>query len=109
MFLYRHPGSSLSSLAEHLGVTKPTASTICERLVQRSFIDRREHPKERRTVELKLTEAGDDRLQEIRQKTRAKIAGMLGNLSEEQLLCVMEGLAVLSGVFAEEMADGLGH
>ncbi|NJK76142.1 MAG: MarR family transcriptional regulator [Microcoleus sp. SU_5_6] len=58
MFLYRHPGSSLSKLADHLGVTRPTATAICDRLVLNGFVDRAEHPQERRSVALKLTQRG---------------------------------------------------
>lgn len=101
MFLYRHPGSSLSNVAEHLGVTRPTASVICDRLVQRSLIHRSEHPKQRRSVVLKLTEMGCDRLQEMRHITRSKIANILAELSEEQLLRTIEGLEILSSVFKE--------
>lgn len=101
MFLYLNPGSSLSSLADHLGVTRPTASAIAERLVQRGFIDRREDPQERRAVVLTLTEEGRDRLQQMRQITRTKIAGMLVELSDEQLLYIGESLALLNQIFRE--------
>lgn len=43
-FLQRNPGASLSDLAEHLGVTCATASTATERLVQRNFVQRIDHP-----------------------------------------------------------------
>lgn len=105
MFLYRHPGSSLSSLAEHLGVTRPTASALTERLVQRGFVNRTEHPKERRQVVLKLTEAGFDHLQQMRETTRKEIAKMFVNLSEAQQLRILDGLAVLSDVFEETASD----
>ncbi len=105
MFLYRHPGSSLSSLAEHLGVTRPTASAITERMVQGGFVDRREHPQERRQVVLKLTEAGLNHLQQIRQTARTDIAEMFADLSEAQRLYLVEGLAVLSKVFEETTSD----
>lgn len=104
-FLYRYPGSSLSSLAEHLGVTRPTASAITERLVQRGFIDRTEHPKERRQVVLKLTEAGLSHFQQLRGKTRAKIAQMFEGLSEAQRIQIVEGLAVLSNIFEEAVSE----
>jgi len=105
MFLYRYPGSSLSSLAEHLGVTRPTASALTERLVKRGFVDRREHPQERRQVVLKLTESGFDHLQQIRETARSQIAGMFVNLSEAQRLHLVEGLAVLSEVFEEKKSE----
>jgi DNA-binding MarR family transcriptional regulator len=97
-FLNRHPGASLSDLAEHLGVTRATASAITERLVQRDLVDRTERPQERRHVVLKLTEAGAEYLQQIRETTHAKIAKMFVSLSESQRLCVVEGLAILSDV-----------
>jgi DNA-binding MarR family transcriptional regulator len=105
MFLYRHPGSSLSSLAEHLGVTRPTASALTERLVQRGFVDRTEHPKERRQVALNLTDTGSAHLQQIRQRTRTKISQMFVSLSEAQQLQIVEGLAVLNDVFEETASE----
>ena len=99
MFLYRYPGSSLSKLANYLGVTRPTASAICERLVQQNFVDRREHPQERRAVVLKLTQTGRARLDEIRSITSTKISPKFSDLSEDQMRRMLEGLAVLSDVF----------
>ncbi|NJM61010.1 MAG: MarR family transcriptional regulator [Oscillatoriales cyanobacterium RU_3_3] len=99
MFLYRHPGSSLSKLADHLGVTRPTATAICDRLVLNGFVDRAEHPQERRSVALKLTQEGIERLDRIRSITCTKIAGMFGDLSEDRMQKILEGLAVLSDVF----------
>jgi DNA-binding MarR family transcriptional regulator len=101
-FLDRHPGSSLSDLAEHLGVTRATASAMTERLVQRDFIDRAGHPTERRQVVLKLTADGTSYLQQIRATTRTKIAGLLTSLSETQLSKLLDGLTSLSQVFGEQ-------
>src|SRR5881409_3039307 len=57
-FVERHPGVSLAGVAEHLGVTAPTASTIVERLVRRRLVGRVPDPEERRRVVLSLTPAG---------------------------------------------------
>ncbi|MGL5064483.1 MAG: MarR family winged helix-turn-helix transcriptional regulator [Microcoleus sp.] len=99
MFLYRHPGCSLSKLADHLGVTRPTATALCDRLVLHRFIDRAEHPHERRSVALKLTQKGLDRLDRTRSITCAKIAEKFSDLSEDRMQKILEGLAVLSDVF----------
>lgn len=104
-FLNRHPGSSLSNLAEHLGVTRPTASAMIERLVQRGFVNRTEHPQERRHIDLKLTEAGLTYLQQIREKTRNQIAAKLSSLSKAQLTSLTEGIAVLHQVFEEKESE----
>ncbi len=99
MFLYQYPDSSLSKLADYLGVTRPTASAICERLVQEKFVDRKEHPQERRAVMLKLTETGRARLEEIRVITCSNLSPMFDDLSEEQMGIVLAGLALLREVF----------
>jgi DNA-binding MarR family transcriptional regulator len=104
-FLNRHPGASLSDLAEHLGVSRATASAITERLVQRSLVDRRERPEERRHVVLKLTQAGSEYLQQIRKTTRAQIATIFANLSETQLQRVVEGLAILRDVIEGKASE----
>ncbi|SRR5579883_3404801 len=98
-FLDRHPGASLSEVAEHVGVTRATASATIERLVQRDFVHRSHDPQERRRVVLSLTEAGQHHLQQAREHTRTHIAYLLKNLTEEQILLVEEGLTLLKQVF----------
>ena len=100
-FLDRHPGASLSQVAEHLGVTRPTASALTERLVQRNLVSRTENPQERRHVILTLTDDGNYHLQQTRAMTRAKVADLLASLPEEQLITVAEGMTVLSHMFEE--------
>jgi DNA-binding MarR family transcriptional regulator len=98
-FLNRYPGSSLSDVAEHLGVTRATASAMTDRLVQKGFIDRKERPQERRHVVLNLTETGFAHLQKSREKTCDDISVLLNDLTEEQLVSVSTGLLILKEVF----------
>jgi DNA-binding MarR family transcriptional regulator len=102
-FLDRNPGASLSDLAEHLGVTRATASATIERLVQRAYVHRNDHPQERRRIVLKLTEAGNHHLQQAREQTRTHIADLLKHLSEDQILQIEEGLILLKQVFEETL------
>lgn len=98
-FLSRHPGSSLSEVADHLGVTRATASSMTDRLVQRGLVDRVEDPDERRHVMLSLTVTGQDQLEQMRQITRLKIAELLGGLTPEELDSLSAGLKILGQVF----------
>ncbi len=100
-FLRRHPESSLSEVAEHLGVTRATASTMVDRLVQRGLVDRSADPEERRHVRLQLTQTGSEDLERMRQATRQKIAKLLSDLSPEELGFVSQGLTCLSQVFQD--------
>ncbi|MBW4444670.1 MAG: MarR family transcriptional regulator [Plectolyngbya sp. WJT66-NPBG17] len=98
-FVDRHPGASLSDLAEHLGVTRATASTTVERLVQDELVLREENPEERRRVLLTLTKTGKQRLQKTRETTRNHIAEFLATLPEEQISQIEAGLFLLKEVF----------
>ncbi|UBF30034.1 MarR family transcriptional regulator (plasmid) [Kovacikia minuta CCNUW1] len=98
-FLGRHPGTSLSEVAEHSGVTRATASNLIDRLVQQQFVDRIEHPQERRSVMLTLTQLGSAHLERSRQSTRQTIAQLLTQLTPEELTTVSSGLQILDAVF----------
>jgi DNA-binding MarR family transcriptional regulator len=98
-FLQDNEGSSLAVLAEHLGVTSASTSTMVDRLVQKEFVTRSEHPKLRRQVVLCLTTAGEEHLQEVRQVTSDRLADKLADLSTEQLSNLINGLEELSQIF----------
>jgi len=98
-FLSRHPGASLSDVAEHVGVTRASASTMTDRLVQQGLVNRAEDPQERRHVMLSLTSIGSDRLTQMRDVTRRRIAALLDELPPEELAAVATGVAALARLF----------
>jgi DNA-binding MarR family transcriptional regulator len=104
IFLSRQPGASLSSLAEYLGVTRPTASALVDRLVRRGLVTRTTHPRERRRLVLALTPSGTRHLQRARDVARGRLAAMLADLSPADLRKVAEGMALLQGAFKETRA-----
>lgn len=98
-YLGRMPGACLSDVAGHLGVTSPTASAMVDRLVRRGLVERTQHPDERRRVVLRLTAEGMALLERARAFTRAQLGQALATLSERELRCLDEGLAVLRHAF----------
>jgi len=101
IYLSRSPGTGLSSVADHLGVTLPTASAIVTRLVQRGLVTRVAYPKERRCVVLTLTRSGSRRLRRIRQATCSLVANVLTGRSLTELRKISEGIALLGKVFKD--------
>lgn len=99
-FLQIYERSCLTALAEYLGVTSASASTMINRLVQKEFVTRTEHPTSRRKVVLCLTSAGEEHLQKVRQITRDRLADKLSHLPTEQLIHCLDGLEELSQVFS---------
>lgn len=106
-FVERQPGASLVAVAEHLGVTAPTASTIVDRLVRRSLLGRTPDPRERRRVVLTLTPAGARLFARLRGKARRQVAIRLAGAPAADLRRIADALTVLDRLFrAEVRADG---
>ena len=100
-FLSRQPGAPLSSVAEHLGVARSTASATVDRLVRRKLVSRTTHPEERRSVVLRLTTTGQQHLQQAREEASTRIAKVLAGLSAADLFRISQGLTLLGNAFQE--------
>lgn len=100
-FVHRHPRASLSDVADHLGVTPPTASALIDRLVRRRLLVRAGHPEERRRVILTLTRAGRRLFEQARATTRRRVAEVLAGVPADGLRKISEGLALLAQAFKE--------
>jgi DNA-binding MarR family transcriptional regulator len=100
-FLSHRPGAPLSSVAEHLGVARSTASAMVDRLVRRQLVSRMTHPEARRRVVLRLTPAGVQHLQQARKAASARMATVLAGLPAADLLQVAQGLAPLGSALKE--------
>jgi DNA-binding MarR family transcriptional regulator len=98
-FLSREPGASLSAVAEHLGITLGTASSVADRLVQHSLVARAAHPAERRRISLTLTPAGAALLDDARRATRARVAEVIGDLSDAELDEIAASMVLLRAAF----------
>jgi DNA-binding MarR family transcriptional regulator len=101
-YIHRHTGASLLELAEHLGVTSPTASAIVERLVRRGLLARSGHPQERRRIVLALTRTGARLLEQARATTRSHVARLLAGVPAGELGKIWEGLALLERAIKED-------
>jgi DNA-binding MarR family transcriptional regulator len=100
-FLRRRSQSSLSEVADYLDVTRPTMSTMVERLVQRGLVNRVSDPIERRRIILTLTPEGEAEMARVYDATLQTVADRLAGLPEAELQQVQAGLAILGALFDE--------
>lgn len=100
IFARLHEGASLSALAEHLGLSLPTASRMADQLVRRGLLERRPGTADRRRVALRLTRRGARVYEDARRATRAAIARELDALADAERRLVGGALRVLGRVFA---------
>jgi DNA-binding MarR family transcriptional regulator len=102
-FLSGHKGASLSEVADHIGLTLPSMSTLMEGLVTRSFAVRRTDPEDRRRVTLELTDRGHSTLRTARDATQDHLAGLLETLSSEDRGTITRSMRILKSIFAERL------
>jgi DNA-binding MarR family transcriptional regulator len=101
-FIQRNADSSLSSLAEHLGLTLPSVSKLVDGLVKQELLIRQEAVSDRRCLSLALTPAGEAIVDAAREAAQARLEQTLGGLSDGELETVCQAMELLRLLFAPQ-------
>jgi DNA-binding MarR family transcriptional regulator len=101
-FIQVHPDSSLSHLAEHLGLTLPSVSKLVDGLVKQKLIIRKESTADRRRLTLVLTPAGAAIVDAARAGARANLAKKLAELSNDDLEIISKAMQLLHPIFINQ-------
>lgn len=101
-FIQRNPESSLSDVAEHLGLTLPSASKLVDGLVKQKLVARKESAADRRRLTLMLTQNGTSIVDSARTSARIHLAEKLKYLSEAELETISEAMQILHPIFANQ-------
>jgi DNA-binding MarR family transcriptional regulator len=99
VFIEKAAGTSLSGVAEHLGLTAPSACKLIDGLSNRNMVTRRESAGDRRRVTLEITPEGSRALADARGKTQQSLAHLLGALEAGELATVTRAMSALRRVF----------
>jgi DNA-binding MarR family transcriptional regulator len=98
----------LVDLAAALGVTPSTAGRMCDRLLRKKLIRRQRARADRREVQVSVTAAGRQVVDQATQRRRALIAGILSRLPARQQSAVAAALGALAAA-AGEVPDDQWH
>ena len=98
IYLRREPGTGLSALADHLGMSLPATSALTQRLVVAGLIDRSGDPTERRRIRLRLTPPGADHLALAQAAVRGWLADELAALTSAERVRLAGGLELLDRI-----------
>src|SRR4051812_49564867 len=103
-FVSTTDGSSLSAVAEFIGLSLPAMSRLVEGLVEHGLMDRRPCDDDRRHVRLSVTPGGQAALREARELAQAALASAVSHLTPDQQAALVGTMQVLRDVFAPEAA-----
>jgi MarR family transcriptional regulator for hemolysin len=102
-FLDRRRGSSLSELAEHIGLALPSASKLVQLLLTRGYVHREIDPVDRRRTILAPTAKGKRVIKAARQATQEFLAEQIEELSDDRRHQVIQAMQTLRAVFSPEL------
>jgi DNA-binding MarR family transcriptional regulator len=92
---------SVAALAEELAVTPSTASRLCDRLVRKGLVRRREDRQDRRAVRLALTPAGRGLVDAVTERRRTELASLLDGIPATTQRSMARALARLAEAAGE--------
>jgi MarR family transcriptional regulator, transcriptional regulator for hemolysin len=96
----RNPGATQRSIAAMLEITEVTAGQLIDRLCADGYLERREHPTDRRAYCLHLTPAAQPLLERLGEIAKSHEEDAFAGFSEEDL----ERLDTLLGMIAANIA-----
>jgi DNA-binding MarR family transcriptional regulator len=91
----------MTGLAGALDVTPSTAGRMCDRLLRKGLIRRHRARADRRAVQVSITAAGRQVVDQATARRRALIAGILGRLPARQQSAVARALAAFAAAAGE--------
>jgi DNA-binding MarR family transcriptional regulator len=93
----------ITELAASEGVTQPTVTSLVASLVRAGYVERRSDPADKRVVMVALTDAGVAYIRRRRADNAQIIAGVLGQLSADELAALAAALPVIERL--QQLAD----
>ncbi len=100
--LAEEPGISNAGLARRSFVTPQTMNQILARLEAAGFVERRPHPEHGRVLQAYLTEEGERLRRDCATRVDAVEERMVGGLSEDERLGLLEMLRVCSATLRQD-------
>jgi DNA-binding MarR family transcriptional regulator len=102
-FLSGAEGSSLSAVADFIGLSLPAVSRLVDGLVGMGLLRRRHSDDDRRHVHLSVTRSGETAVREARQLAQAHLAEAVAGLPAKKRAAIAEAMRVLRDVFSPEL------
>ena len=95
----RHGAHSAAEIAERQQISRPAISQALDILVGKNLITRKQDSRDRRFVQLELTDYGNTLLNMVFSKTREWMGEKMNSLSPEEMNTILRAFAILKSTF----------
>ena len=79
----RHEGIPLKTLAHHLRMSVPSTSLLVDGMVKKGLFDRKENPRDRRSLCIRLSEEGESKFHQLHNGMKKRLESLFSFLPEE--------------------------
>lgn len=86
MYLHKNGPTSVSDIANFLGISRPNMTPIINNLISDELVERVPDPKDRRIIRIVLTNKANDFFDRQREKIKATFSEKISVLTEEDLI-----------------------
>lgn len=93
--LDRHGPMTMSRLADHEGIAKPSATGIVGRLIDKGLVEKRTDPADRRSAIAAISVSGSQLLEQRRRERTAYLTRRIDDLSEEDRAALERAVELL--------------
>ena len=100
--------SRLIDLADALSIAPSTATRLCDTLAERQLIVRHRRGRDRRELQIRLTDAGTKLLEAVRRRTVNEWSQALARISDEERRHVVRVLGDISSLSPGSLSSGAG-
>jgi Transcriptional regulators len=83
--LKRHGTLSMSEIGKCMAIPKPHVTVVVDKLIEEGFVERQNDPKDRRVINIALTEKGSKNFEEIKRNSSESLKEKLTLLDEQEL------------------------
>lgn len=83
--IHHHNGNPMKFFCEKLMISKPNLTKVVNRLIEEGLIDRKTDEKDRRIINLSITEKGETFMEEHKEAAKASLRKKLDVLSDDDI------------------------
>ncbi len=102
MFLDGKPMITIGELAKSIGLAKPAASQLVDRLVQCGMVERAEDAHDRRRTYINVSAEGHRRIEQMRLEKHERLRQWFSRMSTEDLIALHQGMGALASAALRE-------
>lgn len=101
--VYREGESTMSRIAEYVGVPLNTATGIATRLERRGLVERWRSESDKRVVSVRITNLGKEQVTELIRLIGSLLEGIIGDLDEDELRVLVKCIGRLPDLLAKQI------